>query len=134
MNLRALDHVTIRTADLAGMTAFYRDVLGLEPGPRPPLASGGAWLYCGERAALHLGEVAEAPRGDGPGIEHFAFRAQGLAEFLDLLRARDIAYRFAVVPELELRQVHLSDPDGNHVEIAFAAEEALPTDPGPPAA
>lgn len=134
MNLTALDHVTIRTADLAGMTAFYQDVLGLDPGPRPPLASSGAWLYCGERAVLHLGEVAEAPHGEGSRIEHSAFRAQGLVEFIDLLRARDIAYRLAVVPDLELRQVHISDPDGNHVEFAFAREEAMPAEPDPPVA
>ncbi|MFQ6018334.1 MAG: VOC family protein [Kiloniellaceae bacterium] len=145
MTLRALDHVTIRTADLAGMTAFYTETLGLEPGPRPPVRVAGAWLYCGGRPVVHLVEVAEAPRGarlgeafggarEGPRIEHFAFRAQGLAEFLGHLRARDIAHRFAVVPGLELRQVHISDPDGNHVEIAFGPEEALPPEPFAPAA
>ena len=34
-----------------------------------------------------------------------------------------MAYETAIVPDLELRQVHIRDPDGNHVEIAFAAEE-----------
>ncbi len=27
------------------------------------------------------------------------------------------------LPEFEIRQVHLRDPDGNHVEIAFGPEE-----------
>jgi hypothetical protein len=46
-----------------------------------------------------------------------------LAEFLAQLRDFDVAYRTAIVPEFEIRQVHIRDPDGNHVEIAFAPEE-----------
>ena len=34
-----------------------------------------------------------------------------------------MAYHTAVVPDFEIRQVHIRDPDGNHVEIAFGAEE-----------
>ena len=123
MTLSALDHVTIRTARLAELTGFYSEVLGLAPGVRPGFRFPGAWLYCGERAALHLVEVAEPPREADPRIEHFAFRAQGLADFLAGLRAKGVAYHTAVVPDMEIRQVHIRDPDGNHVEIAFGAEE-----------
>ena len=81
MPLIQLDHVNIRTARLAEMTAFYRDVLGLAPGNRPPFAFDGSWLYCGERAAVHLVEVPEPPEGRAPKIEHFAFQASGLTDF-----------------------------------------------------
>jgi len=118
-----LDHVNICTARLAEMTAFYTEVLGLRPGARPAFSIDGAWLYCGAQAAVHLVAVAEAPRGDGPRIEHFAFRATELSDFLAHLRAMDIAYRITIVPGLELRQVNIHDPDGNHIEVAFAAEE-----------
>ena len=127
MTLAALDHVTIRTARLGELTDFYARVLGLRPGKRPGFSFPGAWLYCGDRAALHLVEVPEAPPSQdnqAPKIEHFAFRAEGLAEFLARLREFGVAYRTAVVPDFEIRQVHLRDPDGNHVEIAFAPEEA----------
>jgi catechol 2,3-dioxygenase-like lactoylglutathione lyase family enzyme len=130
MTLEALDHVTIRTANLAGMTEFYSQALGLDDGPRPPFSFAGAWLYCGERAAVHLIEVAEPPLEQDPRIEHFAFRAKGLTGFVGRLRERDVSHRLAIVPGLELRQVHLADPDGNHVEIAFAPKEALPPEPG----
>ena len=123
MTLSALDHVTIRTARLAELTGFYSEVLGLAPGARPGFRFPGAWLYCGELAALHLVEVADSPEVPAPRIEHFAFRAENLAEFLARLDEFDVAYRTAVVPEFGIRQVHLRDPDGNHVEIAFAAEE-----------
>ncbi len=131
MALAALDHVNIRTARLSELTDFYARVLGLGPGKRPPFGFAGAWLYCNGHAALHLVEVADSPEVPAPRIEHFAFRAEGraeggaedLAEFLARLRAFDIDYRTAVVPEFGIRQVHLRDPDGNHNEIAFAPEE-----------
>ena len=123
MALAALDHVTLRTARLGELTTFYARVLGLRPGKRPPFGFAGAWLYCNGHAALHLVEVADSPEVPAPRIEHFAFRAENLAEFLAHLRQLDVAYRTAIVPEFEIRQVHLRDPDGNHVEIAFAAEE-----------
>jgi catechol 2,3-dioxygenase-like lactoylglutathione lyase family enzyme len=143
MALAALDHVTIHTTRLGVLTDFYARVLGLRPGNRPPFKFTGAWLYCGDRPTLHLVELpaahnhpapaaqdGQAQHGtaqDGPTrtpkIEHFAFRAEGLAEFLAQLRDFDVAYRTAIVPEFEIRQVHIRDPDGNHVEIAFAPEE-----------
>lgn len=123
MTVKALDHINIRTARLGEMVAFYSEVLGMRPGVRPPFTFNGAWLYCGERAAVHLVEVSHAPQAGEPRIGHFAFQAAGLADFLDRLRGKDIAYRVSVVPDLELRQVFLHDPDGNQVEVTFAAEE-----------
>lgn len=123
MTLAALDHVTLHTARLSELTDFYARVLGLRPGKRPPFSFAGTWLYCGDRAALHLVEAARPKDAPAPGIEHFAFRAAGLAGFLAQLRELDVAYRTAVVPEFGIRQVHLHDPDGNHIEIAFAPEE-----------
>jgi catechol 2,3-dioxygenase-like lactoylglutathione lyase family enzyme len=121
--LLALDHVNIRTARLAELRGFYVDVLGLRAGPRPPFAFGGAWLYCGEQATVHLVEVANAPSGREPRIEHFAFRAAGLADFLAQLRKSARAYRISLVPGSGNRQVNLLDPDGNHIEVQFAGIE-----------
>ncbi len=123
MTLKYLDHVNIRTARLAEMTAFYRDVLGMVVGPRPPFAIGGTWLYCGERAAVHLVEVEKTPDGKAPRIEHFAFRAEGLDDFLAMLGDRGIEPQINIVPEWGIRQVNIFDPEGNHIEIAFGPEE-----------
>lgn len=133
MTLSYLDHVNIRTARLAAMSEFYQDVLGLQDGERPPFKFDGAWLYCGDKAAIHLVEVPQAPETGQPRIEHFAFRAEGLARFLGRLRDRKIAYRISIVPGMGLRQVNVFDPDGNHIEIAFAAEEQADLEdyPGP---
>jgi catechol 2,3-dioxygenase-like lactoylglutathione lyase family enzyme len=123
MSLVWLDHVNIRTANLDTMVGFYRDVLGLMPGPRPSFSFNGAWLYCADKAAVHLVETSAAPVGGEPQIEHFAFRAEDLAGFLRTLETRGVSYRMAVVPGLKLRQVHVRDPDGNHVEVSFSSQE-----------
>ena len=54
MALEALDHYTIHCADMTATRDFYRDVLGLTEGFRPQLPFAGHWLYCGERAVVHL--------------------------------------------------------------------------------
>jgi len=79
--------------------------------------------------------VPEAPETGAPRIEHFAFSAAGLADFLDRLRDRGVAYRISIVPDMELRQVNVFDPDGNHIEIAFGPDEQadLSDYPGPQA-
>lgn len=126
MALLDLDHVNIRTARLDAMSRFYEDILGLKLGPRPPFSFNGAWLYCGDKAAIHLVEIAsEGPAADSSGsrlsgIEHFAFNAEGLDAFLARLEGREIGFELRTVPEFGTRQVHFRDPDGNHIEVAFA--------------
>ncbi len=125
MALAKLDHVNIRTANLSALIAFYDEVLGFADGPRPPFGFPGAWLYCGETAVVHLIEVAEQPAPKGElRLEHFAFSAVGLADFLALLRRRGEAYELAVVPEFDIIQVNIHDPDGNHLHVDFKAAEA----------
>lgn len=126
MALRYLDHVNIRTARLDALTAFYRDVLGLTVGSRPPFAVNGTWLYCGERAAIHLVEVEKTPDTGTPRLEHFAFRAEDIDTFLESLSALDVACEISDVPGWAIRQVHVRDPDGNHIEIAFDRPGARP--------
>lgn len=121
--LQVLDHVNIRTANLAALRRFYSDVLGMNDGARPPFKFAGAWLYCGEQAAVHLVEVASHPAGQQPRIEHFAFRAAGMAAFLARLKRSRTAYQISVVPGSGVRQVNVLDPDGNHIEVQFVGTE-----------
>jgi catechol 2,3-dioxygenase-like lactoylglutathione lyase family enzyme len=123
MGIAGLDHVNIRTANLAAMSRFYEEILGMRKGPRPNFRFGGAWHYCGDRAAVHLVEVPQAPAGTAPRLEHFAFRSFGFAPFLDRLRDAGISYSISVVPGLNIRQVNIYDPDGNHIEVQFGPEE-----------
>ena len=132
MALAKLDHVNLRTANLAAMEIFYTEVLGMTLGKRPPFPFAGAWLYCGDQAAVHLIEVADPPAPEGElRLEHFAFAAEGLADFLKLLKGWDEPYRIGVVPGFGIIQVNIHDPDGNHIHVDFAGAEAasVPDEP-----
>ena len=132
MELQRLEHVNIRTADLAGLTDWYCDVLGMTNGARPPFDVPGAWLYVGDRPVVHLVQQAEPSAGVDPKLEHFALSASGLAAFLDDLDSRGVAYRLVRVPGTGEVQVNIQDPDGNNLHIDFAAAEGdsagLPAD------
>ena len=119
-----LDHVNIRTADVGALSEFYEKILGLPSGERPPFGFGGAWHYCGDRAAVHLVEVPKTPAGKDPKVEHFAFRAKGLGKFVAHLKANDVDYTLVKVPLTGIIQVNVLDPDGNHIEVQFAPAEA----------
>lgn len=116
-HLADLDHVNIRTARPEILAEFYERVLGLRRGPRPGLDHSGFWLYCGQRAAVHLSRT-EGPRELGR-IDHFAFRGKDRASFIRHLEAAGIHYWTMDQEPPGVRQVKINDPDGNEVEIAF---------------
>lgn len=125
MGMKRVDHVNLRTAALERMTDWYREVLGLEPGPRPAFPFGGAWLYCEGQPVIHLVEVDGKPAAEDPAIEHFALAASDLTGFLRHLEARSITYEARPVPGFGITQVNLWDPDGNHLHVDFAEKEAV---------
>ena len=124
MPLVAFDHVNVRTANLDAMIAFYGEILGLHPGRRPPFRMGGAWLYLGEQAYIHLVETAAPPSSETDvKLEHFAFRATGLKEFRTRLDANGIVHSVDPVPDFPIVQVNFRDPDGNHIHVDFDKAE-----------
>ena len=125
MGLERLDHVNVNTSQLPRLIAFYSEVLGLTPGPRPGFSFGGAWMYCGNVPAVHLveRERLEPVSGDLR-LQHFAFSARDLAGFLARIQALDIPYRVGIVDDFEICQINLQDPDGNHLHIDFPLAEA----------
>ena len=123
MSVMQLDHVNIVTANLEGMSAFYRDILGLAVGKRPPFGVDGRWHYTDGRAVVHLVDKPVSPRQNGLQLEHFAFRSAGLTEFLAKLRRNRVSYHIDIVPELGIRSANIYDPDGNHIEVLFDAGE-----------
>jgi catechol 2,3-dioxygenase-like lactoylglutathione lyase family enzyme len=120
MPLTQLDHVNLRTANLARLTEFYCKILGLRAGPRPAFSFGGAWLYCGERPVVHLVEVAAHPSPAGElRLEHFAFTAEGYEELSQRLDSAGVEYRSSKLFGTETRQLDLRDPDGNRLHLDF---------------
>jgi catechol 2,3-dioxygenase-like lactoylglutathione lyase family enzyme len=128
--LHALDHVNIRTAEVDRLATFYGDVLGLTRGPRPAFPFGGAWLYCGAKAVIHLVDASDAPpHSYDPlvlGLSHFAFSATGLAAFVARLQRMQLPHRVAQLPDRPLTQVNLRDPDGNSLHVDFTDESTTP--------
>jgi catechol 2,3-dioxygenase-like lactoylglutathione lyase family enzyme len=128
--LSALDHVNIRTQRVDALATFYADILGLRRGPRPPFAFGGAWLYCGDRAVVHLVEVESSGVGPRPSaadpmelqLSHFAFRATGLHAFLARLTQAGIKHAVGALPGTPITQVNLRDLDGNALHVDFTNE------------
>jgi catechol 2,3-dioxygenase-like lactoylglutathione lyase family enzyme len=120
-----LDHVNVRTANLEQLVRFYTDVIGLRLGERPPLGFPGAWLYASQRPVVHLVGVEEQPRPDGAlRLEHFAFTATGLTEFVEKLARLGIEYRQSRQPGTGNVVLNLRDPDGNRLHVDFDASEA----------
>ncbi|MEP1443490.1 MAG: VOC family protein [Hyphomicrobiales bacterium] len=124
MKLGILDHVNILTSNLEEMTAWYRDVLGMTLGERPPFSFDGAWLYVDDMPYVHLIGIETKRQAIEPQLEHFAFKATGMAEFLALLESRTIDYRRSKVPSLDIIQINIHDPDGNRIHVDFDAHEA----------
>ncbi len=128
MALLAFDHVNIRTVNLAEMVAWYEDVLGLRSGPRPDFPVPGAWLYLNGTCVLHLVEADPPPSAHAEGeslrMEHMAFRAEGMDDFIARLEAREVAYRLFPVEALGSVLVFIRDPDGNRLHVDFPATQS----------
>ena len=123
MPITAFDHVNIRTHRLDEMIAWYGDILGLYPGPRPDFPFPGAWLYLRDKALIHLVGIDNAPAPpQNLGLEHFALKAEGMSDFLAKLDTHGIEARLSPVPGMPIVQVNIFDPDGNHIHVDFDAE------------
>ena len=90
MTTTGMNHFTVLTDDVPATVAFYRELLGLTDGPRPPLGFPGAWLYAGEQAVLHV--VGGRPRSELKAgvIDHMAFSATGLRATVAMLEAKGV--------------------------------------------
>jgi len=126
MPIQHLDHVNVVTAKLEEMVAWYEAIIGLQSGPRPDFPFGGAWLYAGDAAVVHLVENTNETRIGSEAalkLEHFAFSATGASAFERKLEECGDPFKKIEVRDAGLIQFHVSDPDGNHVHIDFSIEE-----------
>jgi lactoylglutathione lyase len=117
MKFTQLDHVALHVADLDRSVAFYRDVLRLEPIPRPAFSFPGAWFRLGETQDLHLiggrtREVISHNRGN-----HFAL----LVDDFDAWESYLTDLKVNIAPRRQRPdgawQLYVIDPDGYYVEL-----------------
>lgn len=121
-----IDHVALTVRDLPGMTAFYRDAIGLAPMG----ADGGtARLGAGDRVLLELRrDPAARPRDPRQaGLFHTAFLLPDRAALARWLRhAADQGIRLTGASDHGVSEaIYLDDPEGNGIEIY---RDRAPTD------
>ncbi len=125
MPLMGLSHYAIRLAadSVEKTAAFYADVLELRRGYRPPFKFPGAWLYAGDSAVVHLigGPDADKPADTGR-FDHIAFDAKGIAGMREHLAAKGIDFEERQVPDSDLRQIFVRDPNGIRIELNYRGE------------
>ena len=128
MPISRMDHFTILTTNAEKTIAFYRDILGFTPGPRPAFPFPGAWLYNDGKAVLHVVEKPDIPEGGGV-LDHIAFYGTEVSAYVAKLKARGIKYDLRRLPEPGhaggLWQLFFFDPSGARVEIDFAPAESV---------
>ena len=143
MLINSLDHCSIRTTKLQETRDFFVDILGLEDGERPDFPFPGAWLYTDSAAVIHLigvdpddpsglqqyvgGEIrAETLQGSGA-FDHIAFRANDPSVLIERLKKTDYAYRERQVPNMNLFQIFVEDPNGITIELNYWGENESAT-------
>ena len=126
MTVTGMNHFTVLTDQLEQTVSFYKDVLKLEEGYRPPLDFPGAWLYCDGAAVLHI--IAGRPLPEEPAgvLDHMAFSATGLASVVENLSSRGTEYTLRQQKGSNVWQLFCFDPSGAKVELDFDASEAAP--------
>jgi len=124
MAILEVEHINVTTRSLEKTTRFYADVLGLKEGPRPPFSRPGAWMYLGDRALVHIstGRVPATQSSDA--FDHIAFSASDLLGTRAHLKRHGVEFTEFTVPDRELHQLFLRDPEGMQIELLFSGDDA----------
>jgi catechol 2,3-dioxygenase-like lactoylglutathione lyase family enzyme len=131
MPITQMQHYMVLSKDLEKTRHFYCDVLGLRTGFRPPFDFEGLWIYVGDVAVVHVatqtsyevsGRVEAAGKRHGSGsVDHIAFSADNYDELVSSFDRHGVKYRATKVPDSDLRQLFVLDPDGIQIEINIRA-------------
>ncbi|KAB0643631.1 VOC family protein [Burkholderia latens] len=133
MSVIGLNHYNLRAdrATLDTLRDFYVNVVGLEPGYRPPFQSAGYWLYAGKQAILHLSEARPGevrPSHAVNTFDHMAFSCENAAAMERRLADARVRYSRTYVPLTRQLQLFFTDPAGNGIELNFAQPEDVSGD------
>jgi catechol 2,3-dioxygenase-like lactoylglutathione lyase family enzyme len=117
MQIAQLNHVAIHVADVERSAAFYRDVLRLQPIPRPAFTFPGAWFRLGADQELHIiGERKEPVVSHNRG-NHYALMVDDLDAWERHLTARGANFVPRRTRPDGAFQIFVIDPDGHYVEL-----------------
>lgn len=121
IEIRNIDHVVVRAADLDRAIRFYCDVLGCEVERR--VDSIGLVQMRAGTAMIDLFDAKDNPPPDGPGnMDHFALRLASFDEdairaFLSEQGIETEASKSRYGAEGDGPSIYIEDPDGNTVEL-----------------
>ena len=136
MPIENLDHYFIYSSDLEKSRKFYSKILGLEDGARPNFDFEGHWFYLHDKPVVHIGTtgfpggiptantgqtVDNLPKSGTGRIDHIAFKATNITEFIERLEQGSLKYHKQSIPEFNLTQLFIKDPDGATIELNFFA-------------
>ena len=151
MEIKRIDHYSIRTLDVEASRRFYTEIIGLRVGPRPAFKFPGLWLYNGEPPGdlehangnygiVHVMGVdpedsqglvdtvgyvdPETLHGGTGSLDHIALSVTGRESMVARCRKATLKYFERSVPTLGLHQMFLKDPNGVMIELNFPASEA----------
>jgi catechol 2,3-dioxygenase-like lactoylglutathione lyase family enzyme len=132
MPLTELNHFFVRCNDLERSKEWYCKMLGFEEMPRPPFPFKGYWLGINGKIQIHMGQHGIANSdlyyvGSPPDaatsntgiVDHIAFLADKPDEFRHRFDTMQIQYRGRALPDFDLYQIFLKDPDGLTIELNF---------------
>src|SRR3990172_12253559 len=138
MPLSHIEHFLVQTTDMARTRDWFVRVLGLRVGPSPDFKFPVCWLYLGDKDVVHVteggtqvsenrkkyvGQESQATRGTGV-VDHIAFRATGLPQMLEHLRALGVEFKQRQVDAQGLYQLFMFDPNGIKIELNYDSTEA----------
>ena len=139
MPLSHIEHLLVAADDIDATRDWYARVLGMKSGPHPDFGFPVHWMYLGEVDIVHIGPSAKNANeiqkkyigrtsqdaGAGTGaLDHIAFRATGLRQMLQHLRAENVQFSQRRANGQALFQLFLYDPNGVKTELNYAAAEA----------
>lgn len=120
MPVHRIDHITLNSSDLAKTCAFYAEALGFDVQAMEGRGLKGAWLLLGGHPYVHLVSRPPEKSPEARGLlDHFALEATGLSETRERLKSAGVNFRENPLPEFELHQIVVEDPDGVKVELNF---------------
>ena len=139
MPISHIEHFLIASDDIDATRDWYARMLGMRAGPHPDFGFPVHWMYLGDVDVVHIGPSAKQAgeiqkkylgrtsqdSGTGTGaIDHIAFRATGLRQMLEHLRAEKVPFTQRRANGQALFQVFFYDPNGIKIELNYDAKEA----------
>lgn len=139
MPLTELNHYFVRANDLERTKDFYVEVLGFEVMKRPDFPFPGYWLGINGKIQVHMGPAGipnqemyylgtpKNAASDHAGVvDHIAFLASEPEAFIRRFKSLGMEYRPRSLPESELFQLFVKDPNGLTIELNFFGITAAP--------